>query len=71
MKLTAEDLFQQKIIDSIVPEPLGGAHKNHQQTANTLKAVLKEELETLVKIKPEKLVQNRLEKFGKMGVFVE
>ena len=71
LKLTAEDLFQQKIIDSIVPEPLGGAHKNHQQTANTLKAVLKEELETLMKIKPEKLVQNRLEKFGKMGVFVE
>jgi acetyl-CoA carboxylase carboxyl transferase subunit alpha len=71
LKLTAEDLFQQKIIDRIVPEPLGGAHKNHQQTANTLKAVLKEELETLVKIKPEKLVQNRLEKFGKMGVFVE
>jgi len=71
LKLTAEDLLQQKIIDRIVPEPLGGAHKNHQQTANTLKTVLKEELEALIKIKPEKLVQNRLEKFGKMGVFVE
>jgi acetyl-CoA carboxylase carboxyl transferase subunit alpha len=71
LKLTAEDLLQQKIIDRIVPEPLGGAHKNHQQIANTLKTVLKEELETLIKIKPEKLVQNRLEKFGKMGVFVE
>ena len=71
LKLTAEDLLQQKIIDRIVPEPLGGAHKNHQQIANTLKTVLKEELETLIKIKPEKLVQNRIEKFGKMGVFVE
>jgi acetyl-CoA carboxylase carboxyl transferase subunit alpha len=71
LKLTAEDLIQQGIVDRIVPEPLGGAHKNHQLIASTLKTVLKEELASLVKIKPEKLVQNRLEKFGKMGVFQE
>jgi acetyl-CoA carboxylase carboxyl transferase subunit alpha len=71
LKLTAEDLLAQGIIDRIVPEPLGGAHKDHSQMANTLKATLKEELETLLKIKPEKLVQNRLEKFGKMGVYKE
>lgn len=71
LKLTAEDLLAQGIIDRIVPEPLGGAHKDHSQMANTLKATLKEELETLLKIKPEKLVLNRLEKFGKMGVYVE
>lgn len=71
LKLTAEDLLQQGIIDRIVPEPLGGAHKNHELMAATLKTVLKEELSTLVKIKPEKLFQNRLEKFGRMGVFVE
>ncbi len=71
LKLTAEDLLAQGIIDRIVPEPLGGAHKDHSQMANTLKATLKEELETLLKIKPEKLVQNRLEKFAKMGEFIE
>jgi len=71
LKLTAEDLLQQGIIDRIVPEPLGGAHKNHELMAATLKTVLKEELSALVKLKPEKLVQNRLEKFGRMGVFVE
>jgi acetyl-CoA carboxylase carboxyl transferase subunit alpha len=71
LKLTAEDLLQQRIIDRIIPEPLGGAHKNHELMAATLKTVLKEELSALIKIKPEKLVQNRLEKFGKMGVFVE
>ncbi len=71
LKLTAEDLLKQEIIDRIVPEPLGGAHKNHELMAATLKLTLKEELSALMKIKPEKLVQNRLEKFGRMGVFVE
>jgi acetyl-CoA carboxylase carboxyl transferase subunit alpha len=71
LKLTAEDLKAQGIIDRIVPEPLGGAHKDHEKMASTLKDILKEELATLVKIKPDKLVQNRLEKFGAMGVFVE
>jgi len=71
LKLTAEDLLEQGIIDRIVPEPLGGAHKDHLQMANTLKAVLKEELDLLLKIKPEKLIQNRIDKFAKMGVFVD
>ena len=71
LKLTAKDLLEQKIIDRIIPEPLGGAHKDHKLMAVTLKQALKEELEIQLKIKPEKLVNNRLEKFGKMGVFVE
>lgn len=71
LKLTAEDLLQQGIIDRIIPEPLGGAHKNHELMAATLKLTLKEELSALIKIKPDKLVQNRLEKFGRMGVVVE
>ncbi|MDZ7765255.1 MAG: hypothetical protein U5K00_12640 [Melioribacteraceae bacterium] len=71
MKLTAEDLLAQKIIDRIVPEPLGGAHKNFEEISRTLKIVLLEELSKLQKIKPEKLVQTRLEKFGSMGVFEE
>ncbi len=71
LKLTAEDLLEQGIIDRIIPEPLGGAHKDHQQIAVTLKAALKEELAALLKIKPDKLVSNRLEKFGKMGVYEE
>lgn len=71
LKLTAEDLLELKIIDRIVTEPLGGAHKDHKLMAVTLKEILKEELEIQLKIKPDKLVNNRLEKFGKMGVFVE
>jgi acetyl-CoA carboxylase carboxyl transferase subunit alpha len=71
LKLTAIDLLELGIIDRIVPEPLGGAHKDHNQMAGTLKSVLKEELETLLKIRPEKLIQTRLEKFAKMGVYVD
>ena len=71
LKLTAEDLLEQGIIDRIIPEPLGGAHKDHLKMASTLKSVLKEELSILMKIKPEKLIQNRLEKFAKMGMYVE
>lgn len=71
LKLTAPDLLKQGIIDRIIPEPLGGAHKNHQAIAETLKKILLEELEPLKKIKPEKLIDMRLEKFGKMGVYEE
>ena len=71
LKLTSTDLLEQKIIDRIVSEPLGGAHKNQTEAAANLKAVLKEELAQLVKIKPDKLVENRIEKFYKMGVYVE
>lgn len=71
LKLTAEDLLELKIIDRIIPEPLGGAHKDHKLISVTLKNALTEEIANLIKIKPDKLVNNRLEKFGEMGVFVE
>jgi acetyl-CoA carboxylase carboxyl transferase subunit alpha len=71
LKLTAPDLLEQGIIDRIISEPFGGAHKNHKEAAENLKAAIIEELDELIKIKPDKLVDNRIEKFGKMGVFVE
>ena len=71
LKLTAADLFEQKIIDRIVPEPPGGAHRNHEMVASTLKKILLEELKALQKVKPDKLVDNRVEKFSKMGAWKE
>ncbi len=71
LKLTAPDLLKLNIIDRIVPEPLGGAHKNHEEAASILKTVLKEELTQLSKIKPDKLVEQRIEKFSGMGQFIE
>ncbi|MDX1700290.1 MAG: acetyl-CoA carboxylase carboxyl transferase subunit alpha, partial [Melioribacteraceae bacterium] len=71
LRLTAPDLLELNIIDKIIPEPLGGAHTDHKAIADTLKNVLIEELTALKKIKPEKLMNNRIEKFGAMGVFEE
>jgi len=71
LKLTAPDLLKLGIIDRIVEEPLGGAHRNHQEAARILKEVLLEEIKNVLKIKPEKLLENRIKKFGAMGFFKE
>ncbi|HEX9658100.1 MAG TPA: acetyl-CoA carboxylase carboxyltransferase subunit alpha [Bacteroidota bacterium] len=70
LQLTAPDLKKQGIIDAIVPEPPGGAHRNHEQMANILKDVLIVELKSLAKMKPEKLLERRIDKFAKMGAWV-
>jgi acetyl-CoA carboxylase carboxyl transferase subunit alpha len=71
LKLTAPDLLEQKLIDRIIPEPMGGAHKDLEGVAASLKEILIEELNNLKKIKPDKLIEQRLEKFGKMGAYIE
>lgn len=71
LKLTADDMLALGIIDRIVPEPIGGAHKNPKQSIETLKSMLVEELKKLKKMKPEKLVEQRVEKFCKMGAWKE
>ena len=71
LKLTATDLKEQGIIDRIVPEPIGGAHKDPQTMYEILRKVLKEEVKKLKGTKPDKLIKNRREKFYKMGVWEE
>lgn len=71
LKLTAEDMLSLGVIDRIVPEPIGGAHKNPTQCIETLKSMLSEELKKLKKLKPDKLVTQRVEKFCNMGVWKE
>lgn len=71
LKLTAPDLLEQGIIDRIVREPLGGAHRNPAEAALELKSVLSEELRQLVRIKPDQLVKNRIRKFSAMGRYAE
>ncbi|MBF8247818.1 MAG: accA [Bacteroidetes bacterium] len=71
LKLTAPDLMEQGIVDRVVPEPLGGAHRNHQESANTLKKILIEELRVLKKMKPALLVEKRIAKFAAMGAWKE
>jgi len=71
LKLTATDLLKLGIIDRIIDEPSGGAHRNHQEAAAILKAALIEELELVSKIKRDKLLENRIKKFEKMGFWKE
>lgn len=71
LKLTAADNLRLKIIDGIIPEPLGGAHKNPQETYQNVKNTLLEELPKLQKKNISKLISARIEKFCKMGVFIE
>ncbi len=71
LKLTAPDLLKLGIIDRIIEEPGGGAHRNHQEAAQILKNALIEEIGEVKKIKREKLLENRMKKFEKMGFWKE
>lgn len=71
LKLTARDLLEIGVIDRIVPEPIGGAHRNSTEMFEIMRNVLTEELEQLFKIPSDELVANRRKKFYNMGVFKE
>ncbi|MGQ0767065.1 MAG: acetyl-CoA carboxylase carboxyltransferase subunit alpha [Gemmatimonadota bacterium] len=71
LKITAQDLLELGVADEVVPEPVGGAHTDHEQAAANLQAALIRSYEELRKLKPEKLIRRRREKFLKMGQFEE
>ena len=71
LKLTAEDLLTLKVIDEVVPEPVGGAHVDPDAAGEALRAALLRHLTELRKVKPDRLVRRRGEKFAAMGEFVE
>ncbi len=71
LKLTARDLFKLRIIDDIISEPLGGAHRDPQQMGNLLKQYLLRYLRDLKKIPLPELLDQRYQKFRRMGVFEE
>jgi acetyl-CoA carboxylase carboxyl transferase subunit alpha len=71
LKLTANDMLENKLIDGIVKEPLGGAHTNPNQMYETLKSVLLKNLAELKKLPSDKLIEKRIEKFSAMGAYTE
>ncbi len=71
LRLTAKDLKQQGIIDRIVPEPLGGAHHDWDNTASALKRCVQDALAELQRLDPEELIAKRLDKFAAMARFEE
>jgi len=71
LKLTSFDLLRFEIIDEIVPEPLGGVHKDPKSAVQNLKKALLSNLNTLLKIPLPELLESRHEKFRKIGAFKE
>jgi acetyl-CoA carboxylase carboxyl transferase subunit alpha len=71
LKLTPEDLMELKIIDGIIPEPLGGAHRDYNTAAANLKESLLENINILVQKDRDTLLAERLKKYRAMGVFME
>jgi acetyl-CoA carboxylase carboxyl transferase subunit alpha len=71
LRLTAPDLLKLGVIDGIVPEPPGAAHRNWEATASELRVVLRKALVELRGLSTEALVQQRHEKFRRIGVFEE
>jgi acetyl-CoA carboxylase carboxyl transferase subunit alpha len=71
LKLTAQDMMKNKLIDGMIPEPTGGAHSNYDEIFRNVKTEIKKHLSKLNKMKPEKRVHERIEKFSKMGSYIE
>lgn len=67
MGITADRILENKLVDRVVPEPLGGAHRNVDEMASRLKKILISELQTLKKEPLEKLIEQRYQKFMAMG----
>jgi len=71
LRITAPDLFDLKVIDEIISEPPGGAHADHVVTAKAVRETLIKQLDELGRLKPDKLVRRRREKFMRMGQYLE
>jgi len=71
MRVTAPDLLKLGVIDAIVPEPVGGAHRNWEATAASLRAALRDQLWQLKSKSEAELIEERHEKFRRIGVFEE
>ncbi|MFC8684552.1 acetyl-CoA carboxylase carboxyl transferase subunit alpha [Brevibacillus porteri] len=69
MKITAPDLLELGVIDGIIDEPFGGAHRDLIAQAGMVKAVITEQLEQLGRLTPGELIQDRYEKFKQIGEF--
>jgi acetyl-CoA carboxylase carboxyl transferase subunit alpha len=71
MKITAPDLLRLGVVDAIVPEPVGGAHRDWEAAAASLKGALREHLAALAELSPDALVSERYDKFRRIGAYEE
>jgi acetyl-CoA carboxylase carboxyl transferase subunit alpha len=71
LKLTSVDMLSNKLIDSIIKEPLGGAHYNPEEIYKNVRKIILKEINNLSKMDPEKRINKRIDKFCSMGIFKE
>ena len=71
LKITSEDLHKLEVIDGIIKEPVGGAHRDYDLMADRLKTTLIKSVEELKAVKPKELREERYNKFRRMGVFCQ
>ena len=71
LKMTAVDLLKLGIIDEVIPEPMGGAHRGPVEAADNVRSFIERNLTELKKIKTETLLQERFEKYRRIGIFHE
>lgn len=71
LRLTSKDLLRLGVVDAIIPEPLGGAHRDPRLMAGNLKKYLRTSLKEIMKTPADELIQHRYEKFRRIGVFCE
>ncbi|MGH7524006.1 MAG: acetyl-CoA carboxylase carboxyltransferase subunit alpha [Gemmatimonadales bacterium] len=71
LKLTAEDLIRLGLVDEIIPEPVGGAHFDQEAAGEALRTALIKTVNELNKVRPEKLVKRRHDKYAAMGAFAD
>lgn len=71
LKLTADDMLGNGLIDGIIREPLGGAHHNPEEIYSNVKKEIKKSMKELKAIEPHDLMMQRIEKFSNMGVYEE
>lgn len=69
LKLTSKDLYELEVVDEIIPEPLGGAHKDVQQTIENVKKSIINNLSELINISKEELLKKRYQKYRQIGKF--
>jgi acetyl-CoA carboxylase carboxyl transferase subunit alpha len=69
LKLTSSDMKSNGLVDDVIKEPLNGAHRNHDQAFQSVKSYLLAAINELSKVDPDKRINERIEKFNKMGVW--
>src|SRR5690625_3992700 len=69
LKITAQDLKELNILDEIIPEPKGGAHRDVEEQANNIKPVIEKSLKELKKLSEDELLEQRWQKFKQIGIF--